>query len=325
MISFQNTKSYLSKKEWEARMDIERVLIVGAGFMGAGIAQVCAQAGIQIFLNDISQEILDQALNSISWSLGKFHEKGKLKEDVEVIMNRIKIHLDWEKALPVDLAIEAVFEKLELKKEIFRKLDEVCDAKTIIATNTSAIPITEIAAVTKRAEKIIGLHFFTPVPMMEVVEVIKGITTSEETMQRGIDFVRKIGKEPIRVERDIPGFLLNRINLVGYVEAIRLLELGIGTVEDIDKGVRLAFGRRMGPFETGDLVGLDVSLGALNAIYEESKDMRFYPPQLLRRKVKAGELGRKTGKGWYEYTQGGSQSHEDRSFLYPKGENPSLG
>jgi 3-hydroxybutyryl-CoA dehydrogenase len=146
-----------------------------------------------------------------------------------------------------------------------------------------------------------GLHFFNPVPMMEVVEVVRGVRTSEETMKSGVDFVRSIGKEPIRVERDVPGFLLNRINLIGYVEAIRLLEQGIGSVEDIDKGARLAFGRKMGPLETGDLVGLDVSYGGLMAIYEESKDIRYYPPQLLRRKVKAGELGRKTGKGWYVY------------------------
>jgi 3-hydroxybutyryl-CoA dehydrogenase len=146
--------------------------------------------------------------------------------------------------------------------------------------------------------------------MMEVVEVIKGVRTSEETIQAGVDFVRKIGKEPIRVEKDVPGFLLNRINLVSYVEAIRLLEQGIGTVEDIDKGVRLAFGRRMGPLETGDMVGLDVSLGALTAIYEKEKDGRYEPPQLLRRKVKSGELGRKTGRGWYDYHPDGSRKEK---------------
>jgi 3-hydroxybutyryl-CoA dehydrogenase len=145
---------------------------------------------------------------------------------------------------------------------------------------------------------------------MTVVEVVKGISTSEETVQIGIDFVKQIGKEPIRVEKNVPGFLLNRINVVGYVEAINLLERGIGTVRDIDKGVRLAFGRRMGPFETGDLVGLDVSYGALMAIYEESKDPRYYPPQLLRRKVKAGQLGRKTGQGWYEYHEDGSRKEK---------------
>jgi len=287
-------------------MAIEKVFIVGSGLMGSGIAQVCAQAGIRVFINDIGQEILDQALKNISWSLGKFIEKGKLKESLETIMGRIKIGTDFTAAGQADLVIEAVFEKLDLKQEIFRKLEGICQAETFLASNTSAIPITEIAAVTKRPEKVLGLHFFNPVPMMEVVEVIKGMRTSEETVQQGVHFVKSIGKEPIRVESDVPGFLLNRINLVGYVEAIRLLEQGIGTVEDIDKGMRLAFGRRMGPLETGDLVGLDVSYGALTAIYEESKDGRYYPPQLLRRKVKAGELGRKTGRGWYEYNPDGS-------------------
>lgn len=284
-------------------MAIQKVFIVGSGLMGAGIAQVCAQAGLQVFITDVNQEILDRAMKNIAWSIGKFIEKGKLAENLETILSRIRTGMDFTPANQVDLAIEAVFEKLDLKQEIFRKLDEICGVETLLASNTSAIPITEIAAMTRRPEKVLGLHFFNPVPMMEVVEVVKGVKTSEEAMRSGVEFVRRIGKEPIRVESDVPGFLLNRINLIGYVEAIRLLELGIGTVADIDKGVRLAFGRRMGPLETGDLVGLDVSYGALTAIYEESKDMRYYPPQLLRRKVKAGELGRKTGRGWYEYNK----------------------
>jgi 3-hydroxybutyryl-CoA dehydrogenase len=287
-------------------MTIQKVFIVGSGLMGSGIAQVCAQAGIQVFMNDVSQEILDRGLKNITWSVGKFIEKGKLKEDLKTIIGRIRTVTDLKNAAQVDLVIEAVLEKLDLKHEIFKKLEEVSRPEALIASNTSAIPITELATVTKRPERVLGLHFFSPVPMMEVVEVIKGVRTSEETMQAGVDFVRGIGKEPIRVERDVPGFLLNRINLVGYVEAIRLVEEGIGSVPDIDKGVRLAFGRRMGPLETGDLVGLDVSYGALMAIYEESKDMRFYPPQLLRRKVKAGYLGRKTGRGWYEYNEDGT-------------------
>jgi 3-hydroxybutyryl-CoA dehydrogenase len=291
----------------EERMAIQKIFIVGSGLMGAGIAQVCAQAGLQVFITDVNQEILSRAVKNISWSVGKFIEKGKLKENLGTILSRIQTGTDFAPANRVDLAIEAVFEKLDLKQEIFRKLDEISGAETLLVSNTSAIPITEIAAVTKRPEKVLGLHFFNPVPMMEVVEVVKGVKTSEEAMRSGVEFVRRIGKEPIRVESDIPGFLLNRINLIGYVEAIRLLELGIGTVADIDKGVRLAFGRRMGPFETGDLVGLDVSYGALTAIYEESKDPRYYPPQLLRRKVKAGELGRKTNRGWYEYNKDGSQ------------------
>lgn len=291
-------------------MTISKVLIIGAGLMGSGIAQVCAQTGINVLVTDVNQEILNRALKNIAWSVSKLIEKGKVKESLESIMGRIQVGTDWENASRVDLVIEAVFEKLELKHEIFKKLDEACGVETIFATNTSAIPITEIAAVSKRPEKVLGLHFFSPVPMMEAVEVIKGVRTSEETMRAGVDFVRSIGKEPIRVESDVPGFLLNRINLVGYVEAIHLLEQGIGTVEDIDKGVRLAFGRRMGPLETGDLVGLDVSYGALTAIYEESKDVRYYAPQLLRRKVKSGELGRKTGRGWYEYNPDGSKKEK---------------
>jgi len=291
-------------------MAIQKVFIVGSGLMGNGIAQVCAQAGIQVFMNDISQDILDRALKNISWSAGKFIEKGKLKENLETIMGRIQTETDFTAAAQVDLAIEAVFERLDLKQEIFRKLDTICRVGTLLSSNTSAIPITELATVTQRPEMVLGLHFFNPVPMMEVVEVIKGVGTSEETMQAGVDFVKTIGKEPIRVESDVPGFLLNRINLIGYVEAIRLLEQGIGTVEDIDKGVRLAFGRRMGPLETGDLVGLDVSCGALTAIFEESKDIRYYPPQLLRRKVKAGELGRKTGRGWYVYNPDGTRKEK---------------
>jgi 3-hydroxybutyryl-CoA dehydrogenase len=291
-------------------MKIQSLFIVGSGLMGAGIAQVCAQAGIRVFLTDVSEEILNRALKNIAWSLGKFIEKGKVKESLETIMGRIRTGTDFTPAGQADLAIEAVFEKLDLKQEIFRKLDKICQTETLLASNTSAIPITEIAAVTGRPEKVLGLHFFSPVQMMEVVEVIKGVRTSEETIQAGVDFVRKIGKEPIRVEKDVPGFLLNRINLVSYVEAIRLLEQGIGTVEDIDKGVRLAFGRRMGPLETGDMVGLDVSLGALTAIYEKEKDGRYEPPQLLRRKVKSGELGRKTGRGWYDYHPDGSRKEK---------------
>ncbi len=288
-------------------MTISKVLIIGSGLMGSGIAQVCAQSGIQVSLVDIDQEILNRGLKTISWSVSKLIERGKVKESLESIMGRIQTSTHWEAASQADLAIETVFEKIELKHEIFKKLEELCGAETTFATNTSAIPITEIAAVCKRPQKVLGLHFFNPVPMMDVVEVIRGVATSEETMKEGVMFVKSIGKEPIRVESDVPGFLLNRINLIGYVEAIRLLEQGIGSVEDIDKGVRLAFGRRMGPLETGDLVGLDVSYAALCAIYEESKDLRFYPPQLLRRKVKLGELGRKTGRGWYEYHPDGSK------------------
>ena len=288
-------------------MSIDKVLVVGCGLMGSGIAQVCAEAGIKVFINDVSQEALDRAFKNISWSVDKFYEKGTLKEEKETIIGRIRAVKDIDAEPEVDLAIEAVFEKVELKQEIFKKLDQACGPEALIASNTSAIPITELASVTKRPEKVLGIHFFSPVPMMPVAEVIRGISTTEETILAGVDFVKSIGKEPIRVERDVAGFLLNRINFPSTIEAIRLVWQGIGTVADIDKGMRLAFGRKMGPFETGDMVGLDVTYGALIACYEETKDLLFYPPQLLRRKVKAGHLGRKTGQGWYEYNADGTK------------------
>jgi 3-hydroxybutyryl-CoA dehydrogenase len=245
--------------------------------------------------------VIDKGLKSIAWSIGKFIEKGRLSEDKETILGRIESASDFSRAREVDLVIEAVFEKVEVKQELFRKLGEVCKRETLIASNTSAIPITELAAVARHPERVLGLHFFNPVPMMAVVEVIKGIVTSDSTIHAAVDFAKKIGKEPIIVTRDIAGFLLNRIHYAGYVEAIRLVEQGIGTPEDIDKGLKLALGRKMGVFETGDLTGLDVSLGGLTAIYEETKDLRFLPPTLLKRKVRAGHLGRKNGRGWYRY------------------------
>jgi 3-hydroxybutyryl-CoA dehydrogenase len=287
-------------------MAIEKVFIVGSGLMGGGIAQVCAQSGIQVFINDVSQEILNRALKNISWSVGKFIEKGKVKENLENVMGRIQTGTDFTAAAQADLAIEVVFEKLDLKQEIFRKLDEICRPEAFLASNTSAIPITELATVTKRPEKVLGLHFFSPAPMMEAVEVIKGALTTDETVSMGKEFVLKIGKEPIVVNRDVAGFLINRINYPSTIEAMRMVEEGVGTVEDIDKGLRLASGRRMGIFETGDMVGLDVTYNALMSMYHETGDPRWFPPMILRRKIKAGHLGRKTGRGWYEYNPDGT-------------------
>jgi 3-hydroxybutyryl-CoA dehydrogenase len=288
-------------------MDINKVVVVGSGLMGSGIAQVCAQAGIEVLLTDVSQEALKQAHRSIAWSVEKFVEKGKLTEKSQVIMDRIATATTLDALKGVDLAIEAVFEKLELKQEIFKKLDAVCPQQALIASNTSAIPITELAAVTQRPKQVLGIHFFSPVPMMAAVEVIKGIATSDDTAEAGRQFVLKIGKEPIMVNRDVAGFVINRINFPSTIEAMNLVEAGVATVEDIDKGLRLASGRKMGIFETGDMVGLDVTYGALMAIYRETGDARFYPPLLLRRKVKAGHLGRKTGKGWYTYDEQGNR------------------
>jgi len=208
---------------------------------------------------------------------------------------------DFSNVAGSDLIIEAVFENLDLKREIFEKMDAFSRAEALIASNTSSIPITEIAVAVKNRARVLGLHFFSPVPMMQAVEVIRGQSTSRETMEKGKQFVLRIGKEPIMVNRDVAGFVINRINFPSTMEAMRLVEEGVATVEDIDKGLRLASGRRMGIFETGDMVGLDVTYGALMAMFHETGDPRWFPPMILRRKVKSGELGRKTGKGWYEY------------------------
>jgi 3-hydroxybutyryl-CoA dehydrogenase len=193
---------------------------------------------------------------------------------------------------------------------VFQKLDEAAGPNALLASNTSAISITELAAVTARPEKVLGLHFFSPVPMMKAVEVIKGLATNEETSQQGKAFALKIGKEPIMVNRDVAGFVINRINFPSTMEAMRLVEQGVATVEDIDKGLKLASGRKMGIFETGDMVGLDITYGAMMAMYRETGDPRWYPPMLLRKKVTAGQLGRKTGKGWYEYNQDGTRKKD---------------
>jgi 3-hydroxybutyryl-CoA dehydrogenase len=288
-------------------MSVEKVLVIGSGLMGSGIAQVCAQAGIQVYLHDVSNEALTRAIKTVDWSVGKFIEKGKLSEDKDSIMARIRLITDFKDGKAVDLAIEAVYERLELKQEIFQNLDKTCHSDTLFASNTSAIPITELAAVTNRPKKVMGLHFFSPVPMMQAVEVIKGAATEDRTAVTGREFVLQIGKEPIMVNRDVAGFVINRINFPSTIEAMNLVEQGVASVEDIDKGLRLAAGRHMGIFETGDMVGLDVTYGAMKAMYEETGDPRWYPPLLLRRKVKAGHLGRKTGKGWYEYNEDGSR------------------
>ncbi|SPF44826.1 3-hydroxybutyryl-CoA dehydrogenase [Syntrophobacter sp. SbD1] len=288
-------------------MSVQKIMVVGSGLMGSGIAQVCAQAGIEVLLTDACEEALDKAVQNIAWSVGKLIEKGKLSGDAETIVKRIRVVKGFESARGIDLAIEAVFEKIEVKQEIFKILDETCGSDTLIASNTSAIPITELASVTRNPERVLGIHFFSPVPMMQAVEVIRGICTSDETMSKARAFVVQIGKEPIMVNRDVAGFVINRINFPAAIEAMRLVEEGVATVEDIDKGLRLGSGRKMGIFETGDMVGLDVTYGALMATYKETGDPRFYPPLLLRRKVKAGHLGRKTGKGWYEYNEDGTK------------------
>jgi 3-hydroxybutyryl-CoA dehydrogenase len=275
--------------------------------MGGGIAQVCAQCGLPVYLYDIAPQMLDRALKNIGSSVSKFVEKGKLTESTDKIMGRITTSTDLGGVAGSDLIIEAVFENIEVKSNVLKQLDAVVGKETIIASNTSAIPISKLGKFISSPERFLGMHFFSPVPMMNVVEVVKGICTSDATFKFGGDFVRFIGKEPIMVHRDIAGFVLNRINMLANMEAARLVEQGVATAEDIDKGVRLAFGRKMGPLETNDMAGLDVALSAYMNTYEEERDNKFYPPSILRQKVAAGHLGRKTGRGWYEYNPDGTK------------------
>jgi len=288
-------------------MKLERVFIAGCGTMGHGIAQVCAQKDIPVILYDLSQELLDAAVKRIRSSVSKLIQKGKVQGTEDEIMGRIKPTTRLDEAANADMVIEAVFESIDVKRDLFEKLDVIVSDKAIIASNTSAIPITQIATASSRPENVLGLHFFNPVPLIDIVEVVKGMSTSEETFLFGKEFVKYIGKEPVLVQMDIAGFILNRMNMLTNMEAMRLVENGIATPEDIDKGMRLAFGRKMGPLETSDMVGLEVQLMAYTNVYEEERDRRFYPPSILRRKVLAGHLGRKTGKGWYEYNPDGSR------------------
>ena len=295
-------------------MVFSKVVVIGSGTMGSGIAQVCAQAGIQVGLNDTDPELLEKSLRNIAWSVGKLAEKGKLEEGQTAIMSRIQAVADLSFAADADLVIEAVFEHIDIKKKVFAQADQFCHPEALIASNTSAIPITELASATSRPDKVLGLHFFNPVALMQVIEVVRGAATSEETMNRGRQFVLQIKKEPLMVNRDVAGFVINRINYPAMIEAMQLVEQGVATVEDIDKGLRLGAGRKMGIFETGDMVGLDVTYGGLMAMYHETGDPKWFPPLLLRRKVKAGHLGRKTGQGWYEYNSDGSRKSNLQNF-----------
>lgn len=284
-------------------MGIQQVWIVGAGLMGGGVAQMAALAGYEVTLRDVRQDALDKAMSGIAWSLGKFVQKGQITADAqEIALARIHPTLDLDAAAEADFVIEAVYENKPLKQEIFQELDRLCSSHTILASNTSAIPITELACMTGCPDRVVGTHFFSPVPLMPLCELVRGLETSDETLATAKAFVESLGKETIVVRRDVAGFALNRINIPSTVEAICLVEAGIITPEEVDRGMRLGMGRRMGPFETMDMTGLDVALGAMLAIYEETKDPRYWPPDLLRRKVAAGHLGRKTGRGWYIYT-----------------------
>ena len=288
-------------------MEIKQVFIVGGGgIMGSGVAQVCAQSGYSVIMQDINTKTQAKALENIKWSVGKLVEKGKVQGTTEEITSRITTTTKLEDAKDADFVIESVFEDLELKRDIFRQLGDICPV-AIMATNTSAIPITNIAEGMKSPEKFVGTHFFNPVPIQRVVEVVKGLMTSEETMQAAIQLCHSLGKETVRVNKDVYGFALIRVDVVSYVEAMRMVEQGVASVEDIDKGIRLGYGRAMGPFEQRDFAGIELGLTVLENIYKETGDLKFFPPAILRRKIKAGHLGKKVGIGWYRYDEEGNK------------------
>ena len=288
-------------------MEIKKIFVAGAGLMGGGITQVCAQAGYEVVMRDLTDEIVENGLKNIQWSVGKLVEKGKAQGTVDEIMERIQGTTEFTGAKDADFVFEAIIENLEAKRELFSELDKICPGHTIFATNTSAIPITNIAEATRRASKFVGTHFFSPVPLMRIVEIVRGLLTSYETLEIAEQLGRSLGKETVRVNRDVAGFALNRINFPSTIEAIKLIEAGVVSVEDVDKGMRLGFGRPMGPFETADMAGLDVGVNAMSAVYKETQDEKFQPPMLLQRKVKMGHLGRKTGIGWYRYDERGNK------------------
>ncbi|KIR63271.1 3-hydroxyacyl-CoA dehydrogenase family protein [Micromonospora harpali] len=279
-----------------------RLAVVGAGLMGSGIAQVAAQAGWQVTLRDLDDAATGRGLAGIRKSLEKFAEKGKIEPgEVDAALGRITPTTDLEAVADADIVVEAVFERLEIKQEVFRALDKLCRADAVLATNTSAIPVTQIAAVTERPESVVGTHFFSPVPMMKLCELVRGYKTSDETLATARAFAEEIGKTVVVVNRDIAGFVTTRLIAALVVEAVKLVESGVVSAEDLDTACKLGFGHAMGPLATTDLTGVDVLMHASKNIYTDTADEKFFPPELLQRMVTAGDLGRKTGKGFYTY------------------------
>ena len=284
-------------------MEIKRVGVVGCGTMGAGITQVCAQSGYQVVVSEINNELLNKGLASINSFLSKGVDKGKLsQQDKESTLSRIKGTTSTKDFSDCDLVIEAAVENMDLKKKIFVEVDKICPKHAILATNTSCLSIVDMAMVTSRPDKVLGLHFWNPAPLMKLLEVVKTVATSDETLETGKSFGESLGKTII-VAPDIPGFIINRLQIPFRLDAIRMLEAGIATKEDIDAGVTLGLGHPMGQFALQDLVGLDVTYAVANALYEETKDPKFAPPTLMKKMIAAGWLGRKTGKGFYEYNK----------------------
>lgn len=282
-------------------MKINRVGVVGCGAMGSGIAQVCAQAGYAVTVSEVSEDLLKKGLAAINSFLSKAVEKQKITpQDREATLARIKGTTSFNDFSDCDLVIEAAIENLDPKKKIFAELDRICPRHAILASNTSGLPVIDMAMVTSRPDKVLGLHFFNPAPIMKLLEIVRTIATSDETLETAEEFGKSIGKTVV-VAKDTPGFIVNRLMLPELLNAVRMLEAGIATREDIDNAIILGLNHPMGPLALADLVGLDIILSLANTLYNEFKDPQFAPPVLLSRMVSAGWLGRKKGKGFYEY------------------------
>ena len=280
----------------------KQLAVIGAGLMGSGIAQVSAAAGYDVVLRDVTPEATARGLAGIEASLARFVAKGKVsREDADATLGRITTTTDLGAAGEADIVVEAVFEDIEVKHAVFRELDKICKDGAILGTNTSALPITQVAAVTERPESVVGTHFFSPVPMMALCELVRGYKTSDETVAAAREFAEAVGKTCVVVNRDVAGFVTTRLISALIVEAVRLVETGVASAEDIDLACKLGFGHAMGPLATADLTGVDIIRNATRNIHTETHDPKFAPPELLNRMVTAGALGRKTGKGFYEY------------------------
>ena len=284
-------------------MDVTRVTVLGAGIMGNGIAQVAAQSGLEVKMRDIEDKFLESGMNAIKQSLGRMVKKEKITQaDADAVVARIKCTADLIEAVKdADVVIEAIPEVMALKVETYKTMDQECPDHVIFASNTSGMSITELAAATKRADRFVGMHFFNPVPLMQLVEIVRGYSTSEDTIKVIRDLATKMGKESIIVN-DTPGFATSRLIGILQNEAIHAFAEGIASAEDIDKGMKLGMNHPMGPLELADFVGLDTLLHVMENLHNEYGDPKYRPPLLLRQMVRAGHLGRKTGKGFYDYT-----------------------